>query len=108
MRNLLIFISIALFVFAGDNPNQLTKAEITEGWLLLYDGESAFGWTPEGGAEWSTDPDGNLTAKSGDSGDMILNTSFGEYQISCEMRAPIAKGSGLVLNGHTIPAPKAN
>src|SRR4051812_15065671 len=108
MRNLLVFITMALFLFAADNPNQLTKAEISEGWLLLYDGESAFGWSPEGGAEWSTDPDGNLTAKSGDSGDMLLNTTFGEYQISCEMRALSAKGSGLVLNGTMIPPPKPN
>lgn len=31
-------------------PNQLTRAEITEGWILLFDGETTFGWKVKGKA----------------------------------------------------------
>jgi hypothetical protein len=97
---------LAAAVLAAQNRNTLSPREIAEGWILLYDGESAFGWTPEGGAQWSTDPDGDLRAKSGDSGDMVHNTIFGEYQLTCELKAAVAKGSGLVLNGVVIPPPR--
>ena len=40
-------------VFAEDKPkpNALTPKEIAEGWLLLYDGETTFGWNVEGDAK---------------------------------------------------------
>jgi Domain of Unknown Function (DUF1080) len=98
---------IVVAVACGQNRNQLTPKEAADGWLLLYDGQSAFGWTPEGGAEWVTGADGDLSAKSGDSGDMVFNTIFGDYQLVCDIKSPVAKGSGLVLNGVAIPAPKS-
>jgi hypothetical protein len=106
MRILLFGLAAALL--AAQTRNQLTVKEAAEGWILLYDGEGIFGWTPEGGAEWNTDPDGDLRARTGDSGDMVLNTVFGDYQLTCEIKAPVAKGSGLVLSGVSIPAPKPN
>jgi hypothetical protein len=33
---------------ADPKPNTLTQKEIADGWLLLFDGESTFGWTAEG------------------------------------------------------------
>ena len=33
---------------ADPKPNALTEKEIADGWLLLFDGESTFGWTVEG------------------------------------------------------------
>lgn len=35
-------------IFAGDKPNTLTQKEIEEGWILLFDGETTFGWKTEG------------------------------------------------------------
>src|SRR4051795_5426991 len=32
-------------------PNALTPKEVADGWLLLFDGETAFGWKVEGPAE---------------------------------------------------------
>ncbi len=102
----ILFIILAAVVFSASNPNQLTQAEMADGWILLYDGESAFGWTPEGGAQWATDPDGDFVAKAGESGDMVMNTVFGDFLLTCEMKAAAGKGSGLVVNGVTIPSPK--
>jgi hypothetical protein len=106
MRILIFLLALAALLHA-QNRNLLTAKEVSDGWILLYDGESAFGWSPEGGAQWSTDPDGVLTARAGDSGDMVLTTVFGDFQLACEVRAPSAKGSGLVLSGVSVPAPKA-
>jgi len=33
---------------AADKPNTLTPQEIADGWLLLFDGETTFGWEIEG------------------------------------------------------------
>lgn len=42
---------IASPVLAEDKPNTLTPKEIEEGWILLFDGESTFGWKIDGDAE---------------------------------------------------------
>ena len=36
---------------ATSKPNTLTPKEIAEGWLLLFDGETTFGWTIDGPAK---------------------------------------------------------
>ena len=88
-------------VFAQDQ-NKLSPKLVADGWVLLYDGQSAFGWSPEGGAEWNTTPEGDLSARSGESGIIRLNTVFGDYDLRCEMKMPAAKASGIVLNGVAV------
>ena len=34
-------------------PNQLTSKEIAEGWILLFDGESTFGWQSPNDSKWT-------------------------------------------------------
>jgi len=34
--------------WAGDKPNTLTPKEIADGWILLFDGETTFGWQVDG------------------------------------------------------------
>ena len=43
---LLCFTVVPTFGAEEAKPNTLTKQEIADGWLLLFDGESAFGWNP--------------------------------------------------------------
>lgn len=41
-----IFIGCGTFLFGADpKPAALTEKEIADGWILLFDGESTFGWT---------------------------------------------------------------
>ena len=87
----ILLVSLSLF---AQSRYPLTPREISEGWLLIYDGESAYGWGLEGGALWATDPDGVLSVRTGESGDMVLSAVFGDYQLTCEMRTPNARGSG--------------
>src|SRR6476659_8337692 len=39
-----VVLAFALPAFAEDKPNSLTPREIADGWMLLFDGESTFGW----------------------------------------------------------------
>jgi hypothetical protein len=43
---LLMSLSAACWAAEDAKPNTLTPKEIAEGWLLLFDGETNFGWTP--------------------------------------------------------------
>ena len=54
MRRLSLLLALlAVPAFADDNakPNTLTPKEIADGWVLLFDGETTFGWTVDGGAQ---------------------------------------------------------
>ncbi len=41
-----ILCAVAPFSRADEKPNTLTPKEVEEGWVLLFDGETAFGWCP--------------------------------------------------------------
>ena len=45
----------------ADEVNQLTPAELAEGWILLFDGESLFGWQSDSKANWHV-AHGSITA----------------------------------------------
>ena len=60
MRRLSLLLALLTFpAFADEKakPNSLTPKEIAEGWILLFDGETTFGWKVEGEA---TVKDGTL------------------------------------------------
>src|SRR6516165_7567269 len=49
-----LFIVVAASTAAAADatkPNTLTSKEIADGWILLFDGETKFGWKTEGLAE---------------------------------------------------------
>jgi len=37
---------------AADAPNALSEEELNDGWILLFDGETTFGWKPTSDANW--------------------------------------------------------
>lgn len=57
--------------------NSLSKAEAGDGWLLLFDGESLFGWTPQSGAKWLSS-NGVLTPSS-DTAYLQSNSAFSDF-----------------------------
>jgi hypothetical protein len=84
----------ALFVLAASGlaraadepkPNTLTPKEIADGWILLFDGETTFGWKTEGevGAK-----DGLLTVGSDKAARALLTTEFGpDFDMHFEYKA---------------------
>jgi hypothetical protein len=104
MRRLSIFLallSISAFADEKAKPNTLTPKEIADGWILLFDGESKFGWKVEGDA---TVKDGLIDAGGEKettlswltfSGEGELRFSFsddgkrwGQYRIELAPKAP--------------------
>jgi Domain of Unknown Function (DUF1080) len=88
MRAIICVYLLAGFVLAstqpGTNPsNTLTPKEAAEGWLLLFDGETSFGWTAPA-------PD-KLTVKEGtlrfDAADTLqTTTAFHEFALEFQCR----------------------
>ena len=54
MRRLLLGLSLMVFALSAaadePKPNTLTPKEIADGWLMLFDGETTFGWKALQGA----------------------------------------------------------
>ena len=50
MRRLILSLLFAALLPAQQNT--LTPAEIQQGWILLFDGQSMFGWSQEMGGKW--------------------------------------------------------
>ena len=48
LRAIPVLLLFTSFAAAGDAKNSLTPAEIGEGWILLFDGETTYGWKTEG------------------------------------------------------------
>jgi hypothetical protein len=92
MRLLVMFV---LCAGAAAAQTSLTAKEAAEGWLLLFDGETAFGWTQEGGAKWRVES-GALTA-DGESGYLRSNSPFADYVLKLDYRAPADENSGVFL-----------
>ena len=51
-----LILSLAVSARAADapaKPNTLTPDEITDGWILLWDGETTFGWRSPNDSKWT-------------------------------------------------------
>lgn len=64
-------------------PNTLTPKEIADGWLLLFDGETTFGWNIDGEAKVK---DGLLTVGGTKEATIFTSSEFGEFVVEFEAR----------------------
>jgi 3-keto-disaccharide hydrolase len=92
-----IAVAAALGPVAGGQQNQLTSKEVSDGWILLYDGETPFGWAPRGDAKWQVQ-DGLLAPVPG-SGKGVLSTTteFPNYRLAVEFWVDDTANSGVFL-----------
>jgi len=84
-------------------PNQLTAEELADGWILLFDGETDYGWRAASDADWKV-ADGMISVSSGAPGLLCTTSQFGDYELSLEFRAAPETNSGIFLR--TSPRPK--
>lgn len=90
-RTLVLLALFAAPVRADDKPkpNALTAKEIADGWVLLFDGETTFGWTAEapkgGNAPEARVKDGVLTI-SGKGGSVRPKAAFEHFELRGEYR----------------------
>ncbi len=86
----------------ANEHNKLTPEERADGWLLLFDGETLFGWRAAGDADFRVD-DGRIVVSSGDVCLLRTTTQFGDYELKVDFRAAEGTNSGVFLR--TSPDP---
>ena len=92
MKKLVCFLLLALLgttLQAKDNP--LSQAQIDDGWILLFDGETLFGWTPENGGNWRAS--GGTLSPVTDGGFLRTSSVFSDFLLSLNFRTS-ADGAG--------------
>lgn len=94
MRHVLLALLLPAFLAA--QHNSLTKEEIAEGWVLLFDGDTLFGWHPQGGANWRAS-NGLLAAESGESGWLRTGAVFADFHLKTEFRTAADGNSGIFV-----------
>jgi hypothetical protein len=87
----------------ASDPNTLTSEELAEGWILLFDGETLFGWKPTSKANWEV-RDGIISVSEGEPGLLCTTSQFGNYQLQVEFRSAAGTNSGVFLR--TSPKPE--
>lgn len=111
MRTLPPLITLLLILLLGSTavsaqeskPNTLTARELADGWLLLFDGDSLYGWQPASKADWKV-TDGVISVGSGEKGLLCTTSEFSDYVFKVDFRAPATTNSGVFL--HTAIVPK--
>src|SRR5437763_3230481 len=62
-------------------PNTLSPRQVAEGWILLFDGESTFGWRSPNGSKWHV-YDGTLYPERDQlPGALVTTTAFADYEL---------------------------
>ena len=97
-------LALLISCLAFGQANTLTKAEVADGWILLFDGESLFGWTEEGGAKWRIE-DGVLVGDAPEAGWLRSNSAFSDFILKLEFRTGVEGNSGVFLRSANAPAP---
>ena len=89
----------------GLTPNTLTEAERAEGWQLLWDGRTTWGWRSAKGSEFPKEgweiKDGVLSvvetggAESRAGGDIVTEAAYAAFDLRCEFRLTSGANSGI-------------
>jgi hypothetical protein len=77
-------------------PNALTPKEIADGWLLLFDGETTFGWKVDGNAEVK---DGKLVVGGQKDSKLTTTTVFPWRTFRCDFTTPRGQPKGTRVTG---------
>ncbi len=87
---------------AAAEPNTLTTDELAEGWILLFDGTTLYGWEPASKANWSVS-DGAICVSEGEPGLLVTTSEFSDYLLRLEFRHPAETNSGVFLRTPVRP-----
>ena len=80
----------------------LDPDEQAEGWILLFDGQTFYGWEPASKADWKI-TDGVISVSEGEKGLLNTTTEWGDYEFKCDFRAPATTNSGIFLRTPSVP-----
>jgi uncharacterized protein (DUF427 family) len=96
---LLAFVCILSTILISAKPasNTLSPEELAQGWILLWDGESSFGWEPQISGEWKGF-EGTLHASQGTYMWLRHTTPFANFVLKAEFRMKaIETDSGIFI-----------
>lgn len=100
-RTPLVALTLALAassLFAAE-PNSLTAKEKSDGWKLLFDGQSLDGWrgykTEAIGAGWKA-VDGALVLTAAKAGDILTKEEFADFELRFEWKISAGGNSGVI------------
>lgn len=107
------FMLIALYATLLAKEAVLSRSEIQDGWILLFDGETMFGLLQEGSLSWKA-VDGSLIADGSAPGYIRTNSPFPDFILKMEYLFAKPSGSGMVFirtakgdipvdNGYRVP-----
>jgi hypothetical protein len=85
-------------------PKPLTDAELAEGWISLFDGETLFGWKPASKADWQV-KDGAIRVTGGEKGLLCTTVEFDNYVLKADFRAAKNTNSGIFLRTAPVLGP---
>ena len=81
----------------------LSESELNEGWVNLFDGQSLFGWSIVGKANWRVE-DGVIKVDRGEKSFLCTNLKLADCELSVDFRADAKTNSGVFLR--TQPSPE--
>jgi hypothetical protein len=88
--------------------SRLPAEELELGWIRLFDGQSLVGWRDAGKADWRVE-NGEIVATSGESGLLVTQVRFGDYELELEYMADEKTNSGIFLRTPDQPTdPKSD
>jgi hypothetical protein len=88
----------------AETPNTLTPEELDQGWILLFDGQTLFGWQPASKADWKV-AEGVISAGEGEAGLLVTTSQFANYALKVDFRAAPQTNSGVFLRTPPAPSP---
>src|SRR5262245_17699630 len=83
-------------------PNSLTAGEIQDGWILLFDGETLYGWEAATKANWTV-AGGAISVSEGEPGLLNTTSDFANYVLRLDFRFPDSTNSGVFLRTPVKP-----
>jgi len=84
--------------------NKLSKEESAEGWILLFDGETLYGWETHGDCKWNV-ADGALVCDTGTDGWLGTTTEFTDFVLKLQYRISADGNSGIFFRSDKGPQP---
>jgi hypothetical protein len=98
----LLLLTACATLNAAEQPNTLTEKEIADGWILLFDGKTDFGWKAASQADWKV-ADGAISVSEGEKGLLCTTSEFGDYVLKVDFRAEKSTNSGIFLRTAAQP-----
>jgi hypothetical protein len=107
-RSLIVICSLVLcqldfpVVSRAEEPNTLSPAELDAGWILLFDGQTDYGWKATSKANWKV-ADGVISVSEGSMGLLRTTSEFGDFELKVDSRNPSFTNSGVFLRTPAEP-----